>query len=122
MGYGGVTGVIKNKLYVVTLCHSIGYTEGGSCEGDRTGPRLFRYNPATDRWVTLAPPFSPAHIFQLRRCSYGRGWGNRGKVLPNGRRLIISTDCCPSTILPPTGGRPGTPGTGPRWRGNGRPG
>lgn len=60
VGYGGVTGVIQGKLYVVTLCHSISYTEGGSCEGDRTGPRLFRYNPATDRWVTLAPPFPAA--------------------------------------------------------------
>ncbi len=57
-GYG-VTGVIKNKLYVVTLCSTLRYSEYG-CVGDLTGPRLFRYNPATDRWVTLAPPFPRA--------------------------------------------------------------
>ena len=83
VGYGGVTGVIKGKLYVVTLCHSISYTEGGSCEGDLTGPRLFRYNPAIDRWVTLAPPFPGATTGGV----HSRGWGNRGKVLRNGRRL-----------------------------------
>jgi N-acetylneuraminic acid mutarotase len=61
VGYGGVTGVIKGKLYVVTLCQSRDqYTEGGVCENDRIGPRLFRYNPATDRWVTLPPPFPAA--------------------------------------------------------------
>jgi hypothetical protein len=60
VGFGGVTGVIKNQLYVVTFCHTLGWTERPgpiSCVGDLTGPRLFRYNPATDRWVTLAPPF-----------------------------------------------------------------
>ena len=59
VGKNGVTGVIKNQLYVVTLCHSI---EAGYCEGDSTGPRLFRYNPVTDRWVTLAPPFPGAGV------------------------------------------------------------
>ena len=58
-GYG-VTGVIKHKLYVVTECVSTTYTEEGFCEGDLTGPRLFRYDPVTDRWVTLAPPFPAA--------------------------------------------------------------
>ncbi len=56
---GGVTGVIENQLYVVAHCHTIYYSEYG-CEGDLTGPRLFRYNPVTDRWVTLAPPFPRA--------------------------------------------------------------
>jgi N-acetylneuraminic acid mutarotase len=59
VGSYGVTGVIKNKLYVVTLCSTLGYSEYG-CVGDLTGPRLFRYNPATDLWVTLAPPFPRA--------------------------------------------------------------
>ncbi|HEY9505276.1 MAG TPA: kelch repeat-containing protein [Gemmatimonadales bacterium] len=59
VGGGGVTGVIENQLYVVTLCRTINYSEYG-CEGDLTGPRLFRYNPVTDRWVTLAPPFPRA--------------------------------------------------------------
>ena len=58
VGSYGVTGVIRNKLYVVTHCSSrMYYTENDICEGDLTGPRLFRYNPVTDRWATLAPPF-----------------------------------------------------------------
>jgi N-acetylneuraminic acid mutarotase len=63
VGGGGVTGVIKNQLYVVTFCHTLGYSDApgpASCVGDLTGPRLFRYNPVTDRWVSLAPPFPRA--------------------------------------------------------------
>ena len=59
VGSSGVTGVIRNKLYVVTHCSTLSYSEYG-CEGDLTGPRLFRYNPVTDRWVALAPPFPRA--------------------------------------------------------------
>jgi N-acetylneuraminic acid mutarotase len=59
VGSDGVTGVINNKLYVVTHCSTLYYSEYG-CVGDLTGPRLFRYNPVTDRWVTLAPPFPRA--------------------------------------------------------------
>ena len=59
VGSDGVTGVIKNQLYVVTLCGTLSYSEYG-CVGDLTGPRLFRYNPVTDRWVALAPPFPRA--------------------------------------------------------------
>ena len=59
VGSYGATGVIENKLYVVTLCSTLYYSEYG-CVGDLTGPRLFRYNPVTDRWVTLAPPFPRA--------------------------------------------------------------
>ena len=59
VGSNGVTGVIRNKLYVVTLCSTLSYSEYG-CVGDLTGPRLFRYNPGTDRWVALAPPFPRA--------------------------------------------------------------
>jgi hypothetical protein len=58
VGSGGVTGVINGKLYVVTNCSSLRYyTEGGYCEGDLIGPRLFRYDPVTDRWATRPPPF-----------------------------------------------------------------
>jgi hypothetical protein len=60
VGSYGVTGVIKNKLYVVTFCHALRYYVEYGCVGDLTGPRLFRYNPVTDRWVTLAPPFPVA--------------------------------------------------------------
>jgi N-acetylneuraminic acid mutarotase len=59
VGSNGVTGVIGNKLYVVTLCSTLNYSEYG-CVGDLTGPRLFRYNPVNDRWVALAPPFPRA--------------------------------------------------------------
>jgi N-acetylneuraminic acid mutarotase len=50
----GVTGVINGKLYVVSGCFMAdepwGYFE--NCN-----PLFFRYNPVTDRWVTLPPPF-----------------------------------------------------------------
>jgi N-acetylneuraminic acid mutarotase len=51
----GATAVIKGKLYVVSGCFMAwepwGYYE--SCK-----PLFFRYNPVTDRWVTLPPPFT----------------------------------------------------------------
>lgn len=51
----GVTGVIKGKLYVVSGCFMAwepwGYYE--DCN-----PLFFRYNPVTDRWVTLPRPFA----------------------------------------------------------------
>jgi N-acetylneuraminic acid mutarotase len=47
--YGGVTGVINNKLYVATYCTS------DDCEGP-IGYFLWRYDPATDQWATLATP------------------------------------------------------------------
>jgi N-acetylneuraminic acid mutarotase len=50
--YRGVTGVINNKLYVATQC------EQEDCEPVSTaiGRFLYRYDPATDQWTTLAPP------------------------------------------------------------------
>jgi N-acetylneuraminic acid mutarotase len=51
----GVTGVISGKLYVVSGCFMAwepwGYYEDCS-------PLFFRYNPVTDRWVTLPRPFA----------------------------------------------------------------
>ena len=51
----GVTGVIQGKLYVVSGCFmpdiGVGYFEW--CD-----PLFFRYNPVTDRWVTLPRPFT----------------------------------------------------------------
>jgi len=53
----GVTGVIQGKLYVVSGCFmpdiGVGYFEW--CD-----PLFFRYNPVTDRWVTLPRPFTGA--------------------------------------------------------------
>jgi len=52
IGTRGVTGVINGKLYVVTTCYEdfVGYYD--TCDP----ARFFRYNPATDRWVTLPRP------------------------------------------------------------------
>ena len=55
----GVTGVINGKLYVVSGCF-LAWEPWGYYE--TCNPLFFRYNPATDRWVTLPPPFSePTH-------------------------------------------------------------
>ncbi len=49
----GVTGVINDRLYVLSGCFMAdapyGYFE--SCD-----PLFYRYNPATDKWVELPPP------------------------------------------------------------------
>ena len=52
VGARGVTGVINGKLYVLTTCYEdfAGYYD--TCDP----ARFFRYNPATDRWVTLPRP------------------------------------------------------------------
>lgn len=46
----GVSGVIDNKMYVATSC------EQEDCEPESFGHFLWRYDPATDQWATLAPP------------------------------------------------------------------
>lgn len=57
-GAGGVTGVISGKLYVLTACFT-SFPGDEISEGcsEHTGPLFFRYNPVTDRWVTLPSPF-----------------------------------------------------------------
>lgn len=53
VGAGGVTGVIDGKLYVLTSCfEGESYSDIQRCDPSR----FFRYNPATDRWVTLPRP------------------------------------------------------------------
>lgn len=70
-GADGVTGVIRNKLYVVTTCYEPGgesdYYFADCAEADWTGSKppisyFFRYNPATDRWVTLPRPGGMYHM------------------------------------------------------------
>jgi N-acetylneuraminic acid mutarotase len=51
----GVTGVIADKLYVVPgSCYAIGLVSPGFCNQDEFIRKLFRYNPATNIWVTKA--------------------------------------------------------------------
>ena len=50
--YDGVTGVINNKLYVATQC----YQEDCEPVSTAIGRFLYRYDPGTDQWTTLAPP------------------------------------------------------------------
>jgi N-acetylneuraminic acid mutarotase len=53
----GVTGVIGDKLYVLPgRCAAIGLVLKGYCNQEEFIRKLFRYNPATDIWVTKAPP------------------------------------------------------------------
>lgn len=59
--FDGVTGVIDDKLYVVTSCHG-----QEDCDYGDYGPylfpdqRVFRYDPATDTWTDLGiPPLTP---------------------------------------------------------------
>jgi N-acetylneuraminic acid mutarotase len=57
-GFDGLTGVIDDKLYVVTGCHSqeedCGYIYYPN--GDHPDRWLFRYDPLTDTWTELAVP------------------------------------------------------------------
>jgi hypothetical protein len=51
----GVTGVIGDKLYVLPgSCYAIGFVAPGYCNQDEFIRKLFRYNPATNIWVTKA--------------------------------------------------------------------
>jgi len=48
-GFGGITGVIQNKLYVVLYCPDFDH-----CSFPQRW--LLRYDPATDQWTYLATP------------------------------------------------------------------
>jgi len=67
--YGeGVTGVINDRLYVLSGCFLAdaphGYFE--SCN-----PLFYRYNPATDRWVELPAPFLNGQLEPVMASSIG---------------------------------------------------
>ncbi len=51
-GGGAVTGVINGNLYVATECVFPDFGHYYACSPDL----LFRYNPVTNRWTTLASP------------------------------------------------------------------
>lgn len=48
-GYSGSTGVYNGRLYVLTACDLWDCYAG-------PGPMLYRYDPATNQWATLASP------------------------------------------------------------------
>jgi hypothetical protein len=51
----GVTGVIGDKLYVLPgSCYAIGIVQPGYCFEEESIRKFFRYNPATNIWVTKA--------------------------------------------------------------------
>jgi N-acetylneuraminic acid mutarotase len=52
-GYGGVTGVIGDALYVLTSCGDDSVGASAACAA------FYRYEPAADRWTELRPPASP---------------------------------------------------------------
>jgi N-acetylneuraminic acid mutarotase len=51
----GVTGVIGDKLYVLPgYCYAIGVVRPGFCVESDLNRKFFRYNPATNTWVSKA--------------------------------------------------------------------
>jgi hypothetical protein len=51
----GVTGVIGDRLYVLPgSCYAIGTVQPGYCVEQESIRKFFRYNPATNIWVTRA--------------------------------------------------------------------
>jgi N-acetylneuraminic acid mutarotase len=78
--YGGVSGVINNKLYVYTNCDS----GEGLCEPEGEETWFYRYDPVTNQWTTLARP-KTAHIYGTGGATGGKfylagGWGSELEV------------------------------------------
>jgi N-acetylneuraminic acid mutarotase len=57
--YGGVTGVIGEKLYVLTSCSDIEW-----CDDQLPAKGFYRYDPATNRWMSLPLPLE-RHLFGM---------------------------------------------------------
>lgn len=94
--YGGVTAQINNKLYVAS-----------GCGIDSCGPSiykvLYRYDPLTDQWTTLATPPGPDE-------HKGRGGAMGGKLyIRRGNLIDVYT---PSTNTWATKTSTGDPGQG----------
>jgi N-acetylneuraminic acid mutarotase len=100
--FRGVTGVINNKLYVVTGCTH------DNCD-QRVPSALYRYDPATDQWATLTAP--PGF----------HGWAMGGVI--GGKFYVTGTDADGAQLLaydPATDQwTRKTPLNRPRWLGAG---
>lgn len=59
---GGVTGVMRGKLYVLTPCF---YDQGGPYYSSCDPWHFYRYNPVTDRWATLPSPPTGIGLFGM---------------------------------------------------------
>jgi N-acetylneuraminic acid mutarotase len=79
-GFSGVTGVINGQLYVVTGCFA-----GADCD-TYVASALYRYNPATDQWATLATPPTP-HESGMGGVIGGKFYVAGGEF--NGRQLDV---------------------------------
>ena len=51
-GFGGVTGVYQNKLYVLTYCQGVANEPG--CGASSSAMGVYRYDPAADQWTFLS--------------------------------------------------------------------
>ena len=81
---GGVSGVIGNKLYVLTDCWEQFQQDTYGCDPESSFNGynlLFRYNPLTDRWIRLPSP-PPDAVY-----TYGRGTVGMGGVI--GGKLYV---------------------------------
>ena len=64
-GYGGVTGVIGGKLYVLTTCIATlepAFLDCDQIRSDNTGSQLARYDPATNQWTKLRQAEGTYHM------------------------------------------------------------
>lgn len=101
--YDGVTGVLNNKLYVVTNC------DDPDCEP--SGNLLYRYDPATDQWSMLAPPPTG---FGIR---VGGIIAGKFYVTGDGRALGVYDPATNQWTVRTTGSNLGTPQTGVKSNG-----
>jgi N-acetylneuraminic acid mutarotase len=99
-GFRGISGVIDNRLYVVTNC------DQEDCFDGIITAALYRYNPATDRWVVLPPP---AHY---------HGWGFGGVI---GGKFYVTGGTSALEVFDPATNHwtEKTPLPRPRWLGAG---